>query len=329
MKHIFSFLLLLLCFVSCSSSDDNAEKTKEDTAGLEKPTATTAFTIENAPVIDGSDSTEPLRTLLMCRLLGIDCEWMKDDTYTLTWRVFADYRSLSVENRNLLNKKLLNWNTHQSFVDCIDGKNDIIITARGISRDESVYAKEKGVELLSRPIAKDAFVFIVNAGNPVKNLTVEQVKKIYMGEITNWKEVGGNDAPIVPYVRNANSGSQEKMETVVMAGLTMPEWKELTLFTMISPYIQLDSDVNGICYTPYYYFSSIVRPEQIKMVSLDGIMPAKETIKNGTYPYITEVMTSVRAGIDKSSTAYQLFYGLSTGYYNNIIDESGYIVYSK
>ena len=183
---------------------------------------------------------------------------------------------------NLLNKKLLNWNTHQSFVDCIDGKNDIIITARGISRDESVYAKEKGVELLSRPIAKDAFVFIVNAGNPVKNLTVEQVKKIYMGEITNWKEVGGNDAPIVPYVRNANSGSQEKMETVVMAGLTMPEWKELTLFTMISPYIQLDSDVNGICYTPYYYFSSIVRPEQIKMVSLDGIMPAKETIKNST-----------------------------------------------
>ena len=174
MKHIFSFLLLLLCFVSCSSSDDNAEKTKEDTAGLEKPTATTAFTIENAPVIDGSDSTEPLRTLLMCRLLGIDCEWMKDDTYTLTWRVFADYRSLSVENRNLLNKKLLNWNTHQSFVDCIDGKNDIIITARGISRDESVYAKEKGVELLSRPIAKDAFVFIVNAGNPVKNLTVEK-----------------------------------------------------------------------------------------------------------------------------------------------------------
>lgn len=329
MKFVFTFLCLSLCLISCGSNDDNAEKTNEETAGLEKPTATTAITIENAPVTDGSDSTEPLRTLLMCRLLGIGCEWMDDDTFTLTWRVFPDYRSLSVENRNLLNKKLLNMNTHQSFVDCIDGKNDIIITARGISRDESEYAKEKGVELLSRPIAKDAFVFIVNANNPVKNLTVEQVKKIYMGEITNWKEVGGNDAPIVPYVRNANSGSQEKMETVVMAGLTMPEWKELVLYTMISPYVMLDNDVNGICYTPYYYFSYIARPEMVKMVSLDGIMPGKETIKKGTYPYITEVMTSVRADIDKSSTAYQMFYNLSTGYYNNIIDESGYIVYTK
>ena len=329
LSYIVLFPLLLLCLLSCGSSDDNEEKSKEETAGLEKPTATTALTIENAPVTDGSDSTEPLRTLLMCRLLGIDCEWMEDNVYTLTWRIEPNYRSLSEADRNLLYKKLLNWNTHQSFVGCIDGKNEIIITARGISRDELQYANEKGVELLSRPIAKDAFAFIVNANNPVKNLTVEQVKKIYMGEITNWKEVGGNDAPIVPYIRNANSGSQEKMETVVMAGLTMPDWKELTLYTMISPYIQLDSDPNGICFTPYYYYNSIVRPELVKVIALDGIMPSRETIKNGTYPYLTEVMASVRSDIDKSSTAYQLFYNLSTGRYDQIIDESGYVVFTK
>lgn len=329
-KHcLLFFTLLMLGLVSCGGGDDEVENPKDKFPPLEKPTATTALSLENAPVTDGSDSTEPLRTLLMCRLLGIDCKWMEDMAYTLTWRIFPDYSSLSSEQRSMLSKKLLNWNTHQSFMECIDGRNDIIITARGISRDESQYAKEKGVELLSRPIAKDAFAFIVNASNPVTNLTIEQVKKIYMGEITNWKEVGGDDAPIVPYVRNANSGSQEKMETVVMAGLTMPDWKELTLYTMISPYIQLESDPNGICYTPFYYFNSIVRPESVKVISLDGTTPSRKTIKDDTYPYVTEVMCSVRSDVDKSSTAYQLFYNLSTGKHNQVIDESGYVVYAR
>ena len=67
----------------------------------------------------------------------------------------------------------------------------------------------------------------------------------------------------------------------------------------------------------------------IEALSLDGIKPCKETIKNDTYPYVTEVMGSVRSDIDKSSTAYQLFYNLSIGKYNNIIDESGYVVRTK
>lgn len=328
-KILFMTCLLAGMLVSCSSDDDTEENTDEEITSLEKPTATTALTIDNAPVIDGSDSTEPLRTLLMCRLLGIDCQWMEELASSMTWRILPDYSRLSQEDRKTFSQKLQNWNTHSSFLGCIDGHNDIIITARGISRDERAYAEEKGVELLSSPMAKDAYIFIVNADNPVSNLSIEQVKRIYMGEITNWKEVGGNDAPIVPYIRNANSGSQEKMETVVMAGLTMPKWDTLILYTMISPYITLERDKNGICYTPFYYYDSIVRSGMVKALSLDGIKPCKETIKNDTYPYVTEVMGSVRSDIDKSSTAYQLFYNLSIGKYNNIIDESGYVVRTK
>ena len=82
---------------------------------------------------------------------------------------------------------LQNRNTHGSFVSLIDGENDIIITARGISLNEQTYASEKGVSLLSYPVAKDAFVFLVNPKNPIRNLTNEQVIKIYTGEIRNWK----------------------------------------------------------------------------------------------------------------------------------------------
>ena len=295
--------------------------------GLETPTATTALSLSNAPVIDGSDSTEPLRNLLMCRLLGIDCQWLQHLETNGTWGVFPQWHSLNDEDNKTLQRILQNRNTHGSFVGLIDGENDIIVTARGISRDEQKYADEKGAQLLSRPVAKDAFVFIVNPKNPVRNLTIKQIQKIYTGEIRNWKEVGGNDATINPYVRNPNSGSQEKMETIVMAGLTMIDWPEMVGYVMLSPYFQLENDENGIAYTPFYYYDTIVNDERTQVIGVDGIVPSKKTIENDSYPYVTHVMASVHADIDKSSTAYQLFYQLATGQHNDIVKESGYIVY--
>ena len=314
------------------AADDGAE------APLPPPAAITAYTLDNIPVTDGSDSTQPLRTLLTCRQIDMDCWWEYNATMPFSrWiMMFAPMnivvdgtveQELYLDSINTLSSKLLNYNTNASFLNMIRGEKDVslIVTARGISRDEKKEAEERGVELISRPIAKDAFIFIVNRNNPVHNLTIEQMKKIYMGEITNWKEVGGNDAPIHPYIRNANSGSQEKMETVVMAGLEMPKWDTMILHGMEAPYTMLEYDVDGICYTPYYYYQYIARDEQILAISLDGIEPNRTTIADGSYPYITEVMASVRSDVDRSSTAYQMFYELATGQHNAIIEESGYV----
>lgn len=296
---------------------------------LQVPIVSNVFTLENAPVTDGSDSTEPLRTLLLFRLLGLECNWMFESTYYLVWKIAPDWyplwSNISEEERKDFQRFWLNNNTHQSFVELIDNNDELIITARGISRDEKKYAEEKGVSLMSSHIAKDAFVFIINVNNPVKNLTIKQIQDIYMGKITNWKQIGGNDAPIKPYIRNANSGSQEKMETVVMKGLTMPDWTELKLWTMISPYETLANDENGICYTPYYYYKYIVRSDAVKTIAVDNVEPNKESIQKEIYPYITNVVASVRSDVDRASTAYQFFYQLSQGELDNIIEESGYI----
>jgi len=300
---------------------------KQHEVDLENPTATTTLSLSNAPIIDGSDSTEPLRNLLMCRLLGIDCQWHQNLATNGTWGVAPQWHSLSDEDNKTLQHILQNRNTHGSFVSLIDGENDIIITARGISRDEQKYADEKGAQLLSHPVAKDAFVFIVNPKNPVRNLSIEQIQKIYTGEIRNWKEVGGNDATINPYVRNPNSGSQEKMETIVMAGLAMIDWPEMIGYVMLAPYYQLANDENGIAFTPFYYYDTIVNDERTQVIGVNGIVPSKQTIEDDSYPYVTHVMASVRADIDKSSTTYQLFYQLATGQHKDIVKESGYIVY--
>lgn len=92
-------------------------------------------------------------------------------------------------------------------------------------------------------------------------------------------------------------------------------------------FMQLANDENGIAYTPFYYYDTIVNDERTQVIGVNGIVPSKQTIEDDSYPYETHVMASVRADIDKSSTTYQLFYQLATGQHKDIVKESGYIVY--
>lgn len=217
-------------------------------------------------------------------------------------------------------------NTHESFLNLIAGDVELIITARSISRDEKVSADANGVTLIEKPIARDALAFMVNAANSVNNLSIKQIQGIYKGDITNWNEVGGNDAAITPYIRNQNSGSQEKFETMVMAGLTIADLPEMQIGkTMMTPYYQLEYDANGIAFTPFYFLSVLVNNGKTKAVGVDGVAMTKENIENGTYPYTTDVYAIVRSDIDKSSVAYQLFKYLTTDAGQALIEESGYV----
>ena len=98
-----------------------------------------------------------------------------------------------------------------------------------ISPDENTYAKTKGVTLIETPIALNGFIFVVNKNNPVKSMTVEQIQKIYTGEISNWQQVGGNNASIKVFTRPRNSGSEEVFREVVMDGLDPAEFPESTI----------------------------------------------------------------------------------------------------
>ena len=172
-------------------------------------------------------------------------------------------------------------------------------------------------------------VSIVSPMNPVKNLTVEQVQKIYTGEITNWKEVGGEDHAITPYIRDADSGSQEKMETMVMKGLSMIDGKnmpEIIGSQMASPYWQIEHDEYGIGYTPFFYCTAMVRDLlKVDMLSINGVMPSKETLRNGSYPFISSIYAAKRESEEPNSKAYKFYDFLFTKSGANMIDESGYI----
>ena len=135
---------------------------------------------------------------------------------------------------------------------------------------------------------------------------------------------------ITPYVRNRNSGSQEKFETMVMNGLNIADVPELQIgTTMMSPYYQIEGDPTGISFTPFYYYSVIIGDGKTKGIGVNGVPMTKENISNGSYPLIGNVYAVVRADIDKTSMAYKLFEFITTKSGQKIVKESGYVPLSK
>ena len=116
------------------------------------------------------------------------------------------------------------------------------------------------------------------------------------------------------------------METLVMKGLTMINWPEMITGGMAGPFNSIGHDINGIAYTPYFYYSIMTRDQTwAKCIAVNGIEPNKKNISNNTYPYVSEIYAAVRSDIDKASNAYKLFELLTTSYGQNIVKECGYV----
>ena len=283
------------------------------------------ITTDNYPKVDGSTSTQPLQTLMACKLLDITYDWSYDWMYmhyTIT-PPYTDEESLSFILNNVRNT-----GTHTSIMNLINGEADFILVARKASDEERDAADSKNVKLVEVPVAIDAFVFIVNQANPVNDLTTEQIRDIYTGTITNWSEVGGNISDIDPYKRNATSGSQVLMEELVMKDAVMIDVPQMGVsHTMWGPFDLLSQNPDGICYSVYYYKEFMARASEVKHISVDGVYPDGNSLKTRNYPYTTDVYAVVREDLDKSSLAYKLFKLLLTNQGQKVIKESGYVAY--
>ena len=312
MKKSFTAIILSLSVLMGCSKDE-----------LPDPFLIEGISMENYPKVDCSTSTSLLQKLIACKLLGVSYEWTENMIFGGYYDLLIHYDDLPGSDEFFKNLKVST--THGAFMNLIDGEVELIVTSRGISRDEKAYANEKSVTLDETPIALDGFIFITHKNNPVKTITKEQIRGIYMGEITNWKEVGGKDLAITPYIREPNSGSQEKMETIVMKGLEMPKWQFTPLLGMGGPFERLRTDESGICYSLFYYNRFFMQPDLVKQLAVDGIVPTPQAIRDRIYPYTTEVYTAIRADTGKNTNAYRLYRLLCSDKAKTIIAESGYV----
>jgi phosphate transport system substrate-binding protein len=165
----------------------------------------------------------------------------------------------------------------------INGTTEIANASRGIKDAEIAKVRERfNVVPTETPVAKDGVGFYVNEANPVKELTVEQLKKIYMGDLKNWKDVGGADAPIVLYSRENSSGTYVFVKEEVLANGDYSPTAQ-TLPGTAAVVNAVAKEKNGIGYGGAAYAKGV---REVLVVGKDGkgYAPTAENVKAGKYP---------------------------------------------
>jgi phosphate transport system substrate-binding protein len=175
----------------------------------------------------------------------------------------------------------------------IDGTTDIAQSSRKMSQKEIDQARAKGVEPYEIQVASDALSVVVHPSNPVSELTFAQLSAIYTGRITNWKDVGGNNASIVVLSRDTNSGTHVffKEHVVQMQGLSTEDKsleygsKVLFLPSTAEGVSEVERSPNAIFYSGLGYVSDKVKSVAIRRTtSGPAVLPSVETTLDGTYP---------------------------------------------
>lgn len=296
---------------------DNNEKIRAQNVNLEKvenntPQEKTKFTMTEAefPKVDGATAMLPMVGEITKAVLGYtDAQaekYLEDNTQGKSAKVYA---SLISKEKDLI------------FVS--EPSDDILRQAR-----------EANVEFDNTGIGLDGFVFLLNKENPVQSLTLDQIRKIYKGEITNWKEVGGDDAQIYPYQREANSGSQNLMEKMVMKGQKMAEPKSTDLRIesmsgLIDAVSNGDNSKYAIGYSIYLYAKEQYVKDSTKFLKINGVEANDKNISNQTYPLTKIVYAVTRKDVPQDSNVRKLIKWLLTEDGQKVVVAGGYVPLNK
>ena len=151
-----------------------------------------------------------------------------------------------------------------------EGRCDIGLSSRALK------AEEKEAGLKETVLAYDGIAIIVNPENPVSDLTLEQIAKLYTGEITNWKDVGGNDAEVVLIGREAASGTRDGFESITGTKDACQYRQELTSTGDVITAVSQNPDAIG-------YASLASVKDTVKALNVNGVTPSEATVKDGNY----------------------------------------------
>lgn len=265
----------------------------------EKISTEPLYTDENYPKVDGSTATAPLAEAFE-----------------------ANFKGKKIDEVNVEHSK-----THKAYEKLINKELDLILVTSP-SEDEEKLAEKANVELEVTKVVNEGFVFFLNKNNPVDSLTVEQIQKIYSGEITNWKEVGGNDEEIIAYQRPKNSGSQTGMLDLVMKDKKIKDAPKediaMSMSDIIDAVSNYDNKESAIGYSYYYYANTMYLSDEIKLLKVNGVEPNNDTIKNGEYPILTAYYIVNRKD-DISSEAESLKENMLSTRGQKVAEEAGYV----
>ena len=252
--------------------------------------------------MNGSTSTVPLAEAIASVLLGESREDVAD---------------------------LVNFSrTTQSYRSLMYGESDILIAAEPA---DAIWDEKKAMALEweMEPFAVDGLVFITNENNPVDSLTTEQIQKIYTGEITNWKEVGGDDLEIVPFQRNEEAGSQTAMKNLVMKDLKMmdppTDYVAGSMGGLIEGVAAYDGSAAAIGYTVYYYANDMKMADGLKILKVNGVEPNADTIRSGEYPFLNNYYVVISTALAEDHPARIMYNWILGSEGQRLVAHEGYV----
>lgn len=210
--------------------------------------------------------------------------------------------------------------SHQSYERLIQGEADILFAATLPSEDLKAQAATAGLELECVPIAYDAMVFFTNAENSITGLTQKQIQDVYVhNKYTDWSQLGGPNAQLLPYRRNADSGSHALMERHFLEGgklsLSPDVHNVLTSYAMssaltdVAQALRTDPPAYAIGYSVYYYYLNNywllgdAGGGELKLLAVDGVVPSDATIADGSYPLADYNYAVIRSDEPEGSPA--------------------------
>lgn len=199
--------------------------------------------------------------------------------------------------------------THGAWLNIADKKADIALLAAPTD-EEKAYLAERGVEVEMKLYGGDGLVFIGNSTCGVTDLTLDQVRAIFRGEITNWSELGGADHAIRVLYRDDQSGSQRLFEKMVFKGEDVPDYEALgferldEMNTLVSACLD---DPYAIGYSIMTYLNDVYSNEALLAFSLNGYSATPENVRTGDYPLGTKGYVVIRSDEPENSPARRLY----------------------
>lgn len=175
-----------------------------------------------------------------------------------------------------------------------EGRCDIGLSSRALKDDE------KASGLVETVVALDGIAIVVNPENPVSDLDVDTIAKIYTGEITNWKDVGGNDAEIVLIGREAGSGTRDGFESITGTTDACQYRQELTSTGDVITTVSQNPDAIG-------YASLAALKDNVKALTVGGVAPTEDTVKDGSYVIQRPFVLVTKTGAKLSENAQKFF----------------------
>ncbi|MEG2039422.1 MAG: substrate-binding domain-containing protein, partial [Oscillospiraceae bacterium] len=236
---------MLFSVTACSSGEKTKPEEKEETQTTQA--VLEGVTAQNYPRVDGSTANMPLMSAVYSKICGVPLEKAED----------------------LVQAK----GTAESWRGLSYGESDLLLVYEAPETvKQEIAASETKLEAI--PIGKDALVFLVNAKNTVNGLTQDQLRDIYTGKLTDWKQVGGEMGPIAPFQRNEESGSQTMFLKLLMKDTKpmVPKTELVQGFmgSLIDGVASYDGSGGAMGYSVFYYANEMNSNPNLKLLAVDG-----------------------------------------------------------